>query len=226
MLLALFLELFLELLGGAGPGVAYAQGPRASADSTTAPAGLAELMGLLAASGGVRARFHETRHLSILTSPIETEGMLYFAPPDRLARHTTRPDRSTLVVLGDEVLFRDEAGQHVMQLGSSKVAQGLVGNLAALLRGDLPMLREHYSVEFRSDGPEWVLHLDPRSRPLRHVIERIRVTGRGAALAAMETRETGGDTTLLVFSEVQAGLDFEPADLERIFSLEFPGEAP
>jgi outer membrane lipoprotein-sorting protein len=222
----IFLALLGTLSGGAGLGASGAQEPPSSSDSPVAPTSLEELMGLLAASGGVRARFHETRHLSILAAPIETRGMLYFVPPNRLARHTTWPDRSTLVVRADEVLFRDAAGEQVMQLGSSKIAQGLVGNLAALLRGDLVLLRDRYSVEFRTDGPEWLLHLEPRSRPLRRVIERIRVKGRGASLAAMETRETGGDTTHLVFSEVRTGLDFEPADLERIFSLEGSAETP
>jgi outer membrane lipoprotein-sorting protein len=222
----MLLALCWVLWGAAGLGASNGQEPPAGADSTTAPAGVEELMRLFAASGGVRARFHETRYLSILAAPIETEGMLYFAPPDRLARHTTRPDRTALVVRGNEVAFRDEAGHQVMQLGSSRVAQGLVGNLAALLRGDLATLRERYSIEFRSEGHEWVLDLEPRARVLRRVIERIRVTGRGARLTAMETRETGGDSTFLALGDIESGLDFEPADLERIFSLEGPAGTP
>ena len=64
-----------------------APGPTASRNPT--PIALEELMGRLAESGGVRARFRETKHLSLLTAPLVSEGTLYFAPPDRFARHTT-----------------------------------------------------------------------------------------------------------------------------------------
>ena len=46
-----------------------------SDEETRAPTNLESLMQIFAASGGVRARFQESRHISILTDPIETSGM-------------------------------------------------------------------------------------------------------------------------------------------------------
>jgi hypothetical protein len=53
------------------------------------PVGLDELMDRFAASGGVRARFRETKHLALLAKPLETERLLFFAlfgevEPDRV----------------------------------------------------------------------------------------------------------------------------------------------
>ena len=67
---------------------------------------LARLMERLASNGIVSADFEETRHISLLSDAIETAGVLYFAPPDRLARHTTRPGDSRVVVHGTRVAFR------------------------------------------------------------------------------------------------------------------------
>ncbi|MBW2232327.1 MAG: outer membrane lipoprotein carrier protein LolA [Deltaproteobacteria bacterium] len=198
----------------------------ASADPSTAPAPetLEALMAHFARSGGVRARFDETRTLSILTVPIETEGFLYFSPPDRLARVTTHPGASTVVVHGTRVVFEGETGRHELDLASSDIARGLVGNLMVMLRGDLAELRARYAITYEAEGERWQLDLVPRSRDLRALVELVRVTGVGERLMGMETRETNGDATVTRFSEVESGLDFDADGSENVFSLESAGK--
>lgn len=213
------------LLGAIGhAGTDEPSGPTASRSPT--PIGLEELMGHLARSGGVRARFRETKHLSLLTAPLVTEGTLYFAPPDLLARHTTRPGNSSVVVHGDRVAFRDETGHQIVELGSSEIARHFADNLRVLLRGDLTALRSRYTVGFEARGQRWSLRLEPRARVVRRIVESIRVEGQGAELVAIERRETSGDRTAINFHDVETGLDFAPSELDQIFSLEDPDGAP
>ncbi len=183
-------------------------------------------MDLFASSGGVRARFRESRHLSILTAPIENQGMLYFAPPDRLARHTTRPGRASVVVDGERVAFGDETGHRVLELGASKVARALVSNLSVVLRGDLESLRARYAIAFRSNAETWTLDLEPRSRSLRGVIERIRFSGSAEHITEIETRESNGDRTLMTLTDVVTGLAWTDDELARIFTLGPSHDAP
>jgi hypothetical protein len=190
------------------------------------PVGLDELMGRFAASGGVRARFRETKHLALLARPLETEGLLFFAPPNWLARYTTRPGASSIVVRGDRVAFRDETGHQQLTLGSNDVARHFVDNLVVLLRGDLQGLRSRYAVAFRSEDAGWEITLEPRSETVRDVIEWIRFAGRGDHLTRLETLETSGDRTVTVFGEVEPDRVFPPAELDRIFSLEETAGAP
>jgi outer membrane lipoprotein-sorting protein len=201
-------------------------GSFASDATDPAPTELVVLMERFAASGGVRVRFRELRHLSILTDPIETTGTLYFAPPDRLARHVTRPGRSSVIVEAGRISIGDETGQRVFDVNTSEVARALVGNLMIVLRGDLESLKARYSISFDSDGENWTLDLEPRSRALRGIIDSIRFTGRSRELSAMETRESNGDRTIMRFSEIEIGLSWEQGDLERIFSLDPPDTAP
>ena len=198
----------------------------ASDANDPAPADLEALMELLAGSGGVRARFQESRHLSILTDPIETAGVLYFSPPGRLARHTTRPGRSSVVVDAGRVSFGDETGRRAFDVNSSEVARTLVSNLMVVFRGDLDLLRARYWVEFEPGDGNWTLDLEPRSRTLRGIIKRVRLTGRGRELGAMETRESNQDRTIMTFSDIESGLVWETSELERIFSLDPPDAAP
>ena len=138
------------------------------------PAELEGLMELLAGAGGVRARFHESRHISILNDPIQSGGVLYFAPPDRLARHTTQPGRASVIVDADRVSIRDETGHRTFDLDASVVVRSLVSNLVVLLRGDLKALNAEYTVEFEAADGSWTLDLEPRSRALRSIVERVR----------------------------------------------------
>jgi outer membrane lipoprotein-sorting protein len=201
-------------------------GSLASDATDPAPTELVALMERFAGSGGVRTRFRESRHLAILTDPIETTGMLYFAPPDRLARHATWPGRSSVVVEAGRISLGDETGQRVFDFNTSEVARALVGNLMIVFRGDLESLKARYSISFDSDGENWTLDLEPRSRALRGIIDSIHFTGRSRELSAMETRESNGDRTIMRFSEIEIGLSWEQGDLDRIFSLDPPDAAP
>ena len=194
------------------------EAPAAGADNSE----LVALLDHFANSGTVRADFKETRRISLLADAIETKGVLYFAPPDRLARHTTWPGNSRVVVHDGRVAFKDETGTRALDLGSGDVARSITGNLMVLLRGDLRGLRERYTIAFTSGGQSWQLDLEPRPKAVRAIIEGIRFSGTGRVPAAMETRETNGDTTLVVFSRVETQLALSPEEFERIFSLEPP----
>jgi outer membrane lipoprotein-sorting protein len=192
----------------------------------TGEAGLAELMAGFAASGGVRARFREVKHLALLEEPLETEGVVVFAPPDRLARRTTRPGRSSVLVRGGHVVIRDETGQQELELGEDDVARQLVDNLAVLLRGDLEALHSRYSVRFRREGESWQLELEPRSRLLRRIVASIRCQGSGTELHGMEMLEPSGDSTVTTFYDVETGLVLAPGEIEEIFSAQDAAATP
>lgn len=218
------LATLLPIIWVLSSGVAYS-----SDEEKQRPTDLESLMEIFAASGGVRARFQESRHISILTDPIETSGMLYFAPPDRLARHADRPGRSSVVVEAGRVTFGDETGQRTFDLSTSVVAQTLVSNLMVVFRGDLESLRARYLISFHPNGGNgggWTLELEPRSRIVRGIIERVRFTGTGRKLTAMETHESNGDRTILRFSDIETDLSWDTPELERIFSLDPPDATP
>lgn len=202
--------------------VGLADPSRAGEAEPDAASTLEGLMQSLAQSGGVRARFRETKHLALLQDPLQTEGVVTFAPPDRLARETTRPGRSRVVVVGTRVAIRDETGETVVALDANDPARHFVENLAVLLRGDLEALRARYEVEFRADASGWHLDLTPRSRVLRRLVKTLRAEGQGPELQRMELLETSGDATLTVFHDVQTGLDFDSAERARLFSIGAP----
>lgn len=190
----------------------------ARAEEDQAPT-LESVMQALARSGGVEARFHESRQLTILSEPINSSGMLYFSPPDWLARHVTQPGAAKVIVRDDRVSFQDETGIQTLELGSSEVARAMVGNVIVLMRGDLAALRSQYAVEFSTSGGLWTLDLEPRDRVVRQLIERLEVIGREDQLVRMQSIETSGDVTLTEFEDVKVGVEFSAEAREEIFSI-------
>jgi len=212
--------LVLLSLVGAGPPVRDERAP------PPAPVGLEALMEQLASTSGMKVPFRESRRLAILSEPIESEGVFFFAPPGDLARTTLRPGRSRVVVRGDRVVFEDATGRQTFDISTDKLAQGLVGNFGVLLRGDLAELRRRYVLDFRVTQGAWMIEMRPRAREMRMLVERIEVVGEGAHLSRMTTFESNGDRTDLFFGKAIPLSEIDPAERREIFSVDSPGFLP
>ncbi|MCG8591437.1 MAG: outer membrane lipoprotein carrier protein LolA [Proteobacteria bacterium] len=181
---------------------------------------LEALMAELAQSPGVAATFVERKELVLLTEPLESRGRLYFAQPDRLARHISHPGRSWLLISGNQLSLRDESGDQQVDLSSNGVARHFVDNFTVLFRGDLERLKQRYTPRFSSDGERWTLELTPRTRPMKGLIEGVTLRGRDRVLEEMVVVETNGDRTVTAFREVEPERSFSPEEEARFFSLE------
>ena len=148
-----------------------------------APSNIEDLMSFFSEAGAVRASFESTQTISILSWPLESEGQLYFEPPDRMVRNTTRPGDSKVIVEGTRVAMLDETGLRRMDLSKSGPAQGLVENLMLVLRGDLAGLRARYVSTYQtsrgdSGTVDWKLSLVPRDAVVKALVEEIVFRGK------------------------------------------------
>lgn len=218
--LAFALALAPPLVAGAAEGVAA--GPDAAHRALT----LETLMGRLAETSGVKTRFVEEKHLALLVAPLLTEGVLYFAAPDKLARMTERPAPATLVINGDLLVQRDATGVDRMDLGQSDVARQFVENFIVLFNGDLEAMRQRYEVAFSATDAGWQIRLEPRSHIVGRMIESILLAGEGVLLRHMEILETGGDRSVTRFDETVPDYAFSPEELLRLFDVATGPVAP
>jgi hypothetical protein len=206
-------------------------GMLATADGGDGPGrgedGLASLLAGFAAMPGLAARFREERHLGLLKEPLVSHGALYFAPPDRLARHVEAPFPSRLVVRGDHVEYGTAADGGGIDLSASPVLGSFVEAFRLLLRGDVRRLRHVFSVRWTPTGrgergDSWHLSLSPRREPLKGIVESLEVTGRGRLLSSISIREVRGDRTEMTFSDVDPDRRFPMEEAARIFQLQDP----
>jgi hypothetical protein len=87
------------------------------------------------------ARFREEKQISLLQIPLVSEGVLYYAPPDRIARHVERPAPSTLLVRSDELAMGTAGEHHTLDLEAQPVLRSFVDAFRLVLAGDLARLR-------------------------------------------------------------------------------------
>ncbi len=187
------------------------------------PLTLAELMRRMADTAGVEARFREIRELGLLSAPLESRGLLYFVPPDRLARFTTEPVASALVVDGGRVRFREgSGGAQALDLSGSPTARSFVEHFIVLFGGDLERLERLYRTGFSADGARWTLALTPRRAPLDRFVESVTLRGDERGLVEIALVDRDGDRTTTVFEETRLGRRFSSRELEQLFSEGLP----
>lgn len=188
--------------------------------ATAAPVRALDLDGLLrrmAATRGVHARFHEVKEIALLEAPLESEGEIFFVPPRRFARLTTRPAATRFVIDGERLSFRDESGGQEIDLGQSGTARAAVEGFLVLWNGDAEGLKERYETELAVEGERWRLSLRPRGEMIASVLGRLTLEGDGPALLEMTLIEPGGDRTVTHFSDVRADAPLAPDEIARAF---------
>ena len=155
----------------------------------------AALMHEMAQVQSSRARFVETRHIALLTQPLELKGSLAYERPHRLAKHVHSPVDELLSVDGDvlTVLNRTRGEQRVLSLREQPAAGALVASLRATLAGDRAELERHYKTELSGTRRAWRLHLVPRDARVGRHVREIVLTGAHARLERIESFETSGD---------------------------------
>ncbi len=185
---------------------------------------LAEILRRMASTPGVEALFDESKQLALLAAPLETRGVIYFVPPDRFARFTTRPGKSALLVNGESVELREGPGAEPIDLSGNRVARVFVENFVALWSGDRDRLERLYAPEFRGTREAWELRLVPRRAPLADVIAVVTLRGDRASMQELIVEERDGDRTTTRFGATRSDRVFTPAELQQIFVVGAPLE--
>jgi len=178
---------------------------------------LEKLMHYFATSRGLEAEFREEKSLPLLVAPIVSEGVIYFAPPDRMARFARVPERSSLIVMGDRLRIEDSLGVEEIDLAAQPTARHFVNQLLVLFRGDLEALRRDYEVVFEGGAESWLLRLTSRSARVRQLIREVTLRGRADHLDEMLVSGADGETTRTTYQRVATDRPFRDEELARLF---------
>lgn len=181
-----------------------------------------ELLEEFANMPGLYAEFKEEKHMALLAAPLVSRGTLHFSS-DRLARHTTSPLRSSLVIQGGRIDFGDEQGHDSIDFSQNQVVKLFVESFTKILAGDRAALERIYHIEFKPMGePEdraWKLTLKPKVEPMTKYIDRLEVEGTGLTFSVMRVFEVGGDRTDTIFTKVDTQHTYEGLEERQVFSV-------
>ena len=219
----------LGLFASAGPGSATTSPAPAldrPAPSQPGELDLATLLARFATIPGLVAPFHEEKRLSLLREPLVSRGVVYYAPPQRLARVVDEPAPARVVVDGQRLVFMSAGERGAIGLDAHPMLRVFVDSLRMLLHGDVDGLHETFHITFARVGPAkelgWSVLLRPREDPLRRFLTSIRIAGNDRAIRTFRIRERNGDETRMTFSTVDPKHRFSAREIADIFGTAGP----
>jgi hypothetical protein len=185
------------LVGSAGAAFARAEEPAAPLE----PSPLDALMALLAQRRHGVAAFRQQQFLSVLKHPLDSSGLLLYEAPDHLEQRTEKPHPQSVVVDHGLVRLQLGARERTLRLADYPQLVPLIESIRATLAGDRPALEREFQLEFNGELAHWELLLVPRDPALAAQLQRIRLSGEGAAISEVEVLQTGGDRSLMRITE-------------------------
>lgn len=169
---------------------------------------------------GLSAEFREEKRIALLRDPLVSQGSIYFAPPDRLARYVRTPVPSVVLLIGDRVWYDFRGDRGDLDLDSHPMLRGMSSIFLLLLAGDVEGLGRLFDMKADiAESGRWEIILRPSQQPLRESIESMRVSGTGAQISELHIAERNGDETTMHFSAVDSARRFSASEAEQIFRL-------
>ena len=155
------------------------------------------LMQLLKAHPPGRARFNETKHVSILDRPLESSGELVFTPPDRLERRVTSPGNERMVADRERLVVERGGRTQVLALAEHPEVALLIESIRGTLAGDREALERSYTLRLEGDERAWRLFLVPREASLARLVKSVEIDGSQAQLQRVQVEQADGDSSLM-----------------------------
>jgi outer membrane lipoprotein-sorting protein len=156
----------------------------------------------LAARNHGHAVFTERQFVSLLKSPVDLTGDLYFQAPDHLEKITRTPVPESLVIDKGTLTMIRGAMHHTVSLGAYPQVGAFIDSIRATLAGDRSSLENTYSVAFKASGGHWDLSLAPRDKKLGSIIREIHISGADATIERVETIRSDGDRSVMMITQV------------------------
>jgi len=161
---------------------------------------LEQVMASMAAEAVPAVTYREEKRFVFLEQELVTTGVLRFQEPDTLIREVTSPDRGVYTARGTRMVIIEEGREEQeVDLAEHPGALIFMETFKAVLKGDLRGLEKHYRVSLSGRKISWALDLVPLDEQVLQYVESITLTGRGGRVKRIETREVGGDSSLMVF---------------------------
>lgn len=162
------------------------------------PWGLEALFARFAEVGSSKARFVETREISLLNAPMESSGTLTYRRPDFLEKRTLQPQAESLRLEGDQLtLTQADGASRTLSVSSVPEIQTYVESIRATLRGDVPAIMRFYEVALEGTPQDWRMQLTPRAEEARATVQRIVIAGREAVIRRIEILQADGDRSVM-----------------------------
>ncbi len=160
-------------------------------------------MALLAQRQHGEVTFVEEDHLTVLTRPLKSSGVLIYDAPGHLEQRTLKPHRITLVLdHGALTVIRGGHTYHI-ELSAHRQIAPYIDAVSDTLSGNRAALERLFQVRFEGRLARWTLTLRPREARSSH-IRRIRIEGARADIRSIGIVKSNGDHSQMTLGPAPA----------------------
>jgi outer membrane lipoprotein-sorting protein len=162
-----------------------------------------ELMHGLAQVKKSKATFVERKFISILKTPLEYSGTLIYNAPGHLEKYTLLPKSESLVLDQNNLVMQsgDAHQKRTLSLQDYPAIWAFVESFRSTLAGDIGTLNRFYHVTLEGHPKQWLLILRPVDAQMKNLVSEIRINGSLEQISTIETRESGGDYSVMSISK-------------------------
>lgn len=195
----LFFICLLMLYAGLAATSAFAEEPEKDASAWT----INELMHGLAQVKKTKATFVERKFISILKAPLEYSGTLTYNAPGHLEKQTLLPKPESMVLDQNNLVMQsgDARQKRTLSLQDYPAIWAFVESFRSTLAGDIATLNRFYHVILEGHHEQWLLILRPIDAQMKNMVSEIRINGSLEQISTIETRELGGDYSVMSISK-------------------------
>lgn len=158
---------------------------------------VAQLMNDLAKHKGGRAKFVETRYISLLDKPLVATGEMSFTAPDQLEKRTLTPKPEILRLDKDIVSIERDQQKLSINIANQPEARAFIDSIRGTLTGNRAALEKNYALYLAGDADKWVLTLLPSDQKIAALVLRITVSGSHSQIRSIEYLQADGDRSVL-----------------------------
>ncbi|HEX5660239.1 MAG TPA: outer membrane lipoprotein carrier protein LolA [Polyangiales bacterium] len=162
------------------------------------------------------AKFHEEKTMSLLATPIRSDGTLHYQKPRKLVRHA---NKASMLLDGSKLSFGDAKNSQTMDLSSQPALRVLIDTFVSVLGGDLAALERVATVRVEPQGAGYRIHVTPKDDKVKRLVKAMSFDGEGAKLTRMELLDANGDTTVTTFSALTLRKPFTSAEQKQLFRI-------
>lgn len=174
-----------------------------AAPCATTDACLQQVEAAQRATESLRARFTQTKYMSLLQEPLVATGRFAFKRPDRILWEIEQPEKTTVIITGNRLEIPGLPESERAALARVPVATALA-QIGALFTGDIGAVRDAFDATAEGDDGGVRVRLVPRRADAHGMFNRIelRFAAPDLTLRAIQLANRLGDRVEVTLDDV------------------------
>jgi len=161
--------------------------------------------------------FVQTKHLSLLSDKMVSEGRMYYSQPDRRRWEYSSPYKYLFIFNGNKVYVGNDSRKDVIDTNTNKIFKEVARIMMSTVTGTALSNAADFDTEAAEEKGSWVVTLVPRKKEMRRMFAKITMTFSKSAsmISELSIYEKNGDRTDIKFKDVLSDAKVD----ESLFSI-------